>query len=744
MVHSRTARRLGGVLAGVAVVVAGFGAPASARAGGAGAGPSAPRAVAGTVAGIPSGSGPVAGRPLAHTSLGTVFAEDGTSRIAYLADDGSSSTSLPSFDATIVSAAFGCGTSFVTDNSGFAPIAPGTAPSAAPVGAFQWRDLSSGDSGSRAPSAGRVLVGAAPGGWVEQDASSHELFRVDGLALTEVSLGMARQGSYGCGSSGYADITPQAVDGSVSVEFCAWGGACTDLADDPSGDAYQILAVSGTTVVYQSLVPGTGTADSTYQVWRVTKNGSGPTLVYSTTDGDVSSAAIATDGTAFFTEGSSTTPAPGIVGFTPVGESATTWAATGGQGPMVLTGASGALFASVGCGTTGIAGVDATGVTAISPWWMHGLPTYRPLTPQRILDTRYGIGAGKRYVPDGAAVRLRVAGVAGIPSGCVAAVDLNVTVVGPKGGGFVTVYPTGTTRPTASSLNYSTNQVIANHVITAVGGDGQIFLYVSRSTNLIADVSGWYPTGAAYTAMTPTRILDTRYGTGAPKGAVPAGGSRTITVLGAGGPDGVPTDPAQVDSVVVNLTDVGSTGSGYVTAWPAGQPRPVVSNVNYRRGQVFAGLAIVKVGAGGAITLYTSATSQLVADVVGWVPTGSEYTGLSPARIRDTRYGVGGPQGIRPAGSTMVVPVEGQGLVPGNGVKAVMVNVTVTQAVGTGYLTVYPSNSAKPTASTLNFVRGDTLSNSIVAPLGADGAIRIYVSQGTHVVVDVSGWFAAD
>ena len=113
---------------------------------------------------------------------------------------------------------------------------------------------------------------------------------------------------------------------------------------------------------------------------------------------------------------------------------------------------------------------------------------------------------------------------------------------------------------------------------------------------------------------------------------MPAGGTRTVTALNVGDVPG-----AGVDSVVVNLTDTGSTAGGYLTAYPYGTSKPKVSNLNHPKGRTVAGLAIVKLGTGGRISIYTSARSHLIADIVGWVPTGGEYTGLNPQRIRDTR-----------------------------------------------------------------------------------------------------------
>lgn len=73
-----------------------------------------------------------------------------------------------------------------------------------------------------------------------------------------------------------------------------------------------------------------------------------------------------------------------------------------------------------------------------------------------------------------------------------AAVILNVTAVGATAGGHLTVYPTGTTRPNASTLNYARSAATANAVTVGVGGSGnrQITVYAYTSVQVIVDVSG--------------------------------------------------------------------------------------------------------------------------------------------------------------------------------------------------------------------------------------------------------------
>ena len=92
----------------------------------------------------------------------------------------------------------------------------------------------------------------------------------------------------------------------------------------------------------------------------------------------------------------------------------------------------------------------------------------------------------------------QVSGQGGVPVSGAGAVVLNVTAVTPAAAGFVTVYPTGASRPLASNLNFVGGQVVANFVIAKLGTGGKVSLYNSPGSgpvHLVADVAGWFPDG---------------------------------------------------------------------------------------------------------------------------------------------------------------------------------------------------------------------------------------------------------
>jgi alpha-tubulin suppressor-like RCC1 family protein len=151
------------------------------------------------------------------------------------------------------------------------------------------------------------------------------------------------------------------------------------------------------------------------------------------------------------------------------------------------------------------------------------------------------------------------------------------------------------------------------------------------STHLIADVEGWFADGSGFAPVLPARLLDTRRGggtidgLGAPGVPVGADGVLDLKVLGRGGVPAV-----GVGSVVLNVTAVDPSSAGFVTVWPAGSPKPTASNLNFPAGDTRPNLVVVRVGAGGMVSLFNSAGStHLIGDVEGWFPEPSTATAVS-------------------------------------------------------------------------------------------------------------------
>ena len=178
----------------------------------------------------------------------------------------------------------------------------------------------------------------------------------------------------------------------------------------------------------------------------------------------------------------------------------------------------------------------------------------------------------------------------------------------------------------------------------------------------------------------------------------------------------------------------------------------LASNLNFSAGPASTNLVIAQVGVDGKVAIYNNVgTTDVIADVEGWFaapatpPTGSTYFGMNPSRILDTRDGtgtggVGGPLG---ADGTIDLTVAGVAGVPASGVTSVVLNVTATDSSGPeSYLTLFPAGTARPVASNLNFVAGETVPNLVIVRVQS-GRVSIFNHVGsTDVVADVQGWFS--
>jgi hypothetical protein len=246
--------------------------------------------------------------------------------------------------------------------------------------------------------------------------------------------------------------------------------------------------------------------------------------------------------------------------------------------------------------------------------------------PARVLDTRspggHTIDSAHQQtgrVAGGATYELPITGRAAVPAGA-ATVVLNVTAVNPTDDGFVTVYPCGEPRPDASNLNFAAGAVVPNAVWARVGAGGKVCLYSSSETDLLVDVSGYFPTTTSLRSLVaPGRLLDSRK----PGGRTVDGGNQATGRVAGGSTYELPVGgragvPSGAKSVVLNVTAVGPSGAGFVTVYPCGEAQPDASNLNYVEGAVVPNAVIARVGTGGRVCFYTEAETDLLVDVSGY------------------------------------------------------------------------------------------------------------------------------
>ncbi|MEZ5216923.1 MAG: hypothetical protein R2705_14720 [Ilumatobacteraceae bacterium] len=124
------------------------------------------------------------------------------------------------------------------------------------------------------------------------------------------------------------------------------------------------------------------------------------------------------------------------------------------------------------------------------------LPTgssYTGIVPDRVLDTRNAIGVNPAAkVGAGQMISVDVTDATGVPATGVDSVVVTLTATNATQPSWATAWPSGQSRPLASSLNYEPGVDVANTVLVKVGADGKIELYNDRGdVDLLVDVLGY-------------------------------------------------------------------------------------------------------------------------------------------------------------------------------------------------------------------------------------------------------------
>jgi len=358
---------------------------------------------------------------------------------------------------------------------------------------------------------------------------------------------------------------------------------------------------------------------------------------------------------------------------------------------------------------------------------------YTPVSPDRILDTRVGTGTGK-IAPVGARgkLTLSIPTVDGVPAADMSAVVMNVTVTSPTKSGDLTVYPGAASASTVSDLNFSAGETVPN-LVTVQVSDGQVSFYNNSggTVEVVADLQGFYAQGGyGYQPGTPTRVLDTRNGTGV-KGPVAAKAVLRLNLSGK--------VPAGAAAAVINLTVTNPQKSGHLTAYPDGAHAPNASNLNFSAGETVPNLVIVPLTNDIAdIANASPGTVQMVADLEGYFSSSApdSFVPISPTRELDTRT-TGNALAAGMATTMNILTDAGLTAV------AMVDNVTVTAPAKGGSLIVYPAGQSRPVVSNLNFKVNETVPNLVIAKGGTSAQVSYYNNSPGKIqlIVDEYGYY---
>ena len=322
--------------------------------------------------------------------------------------------------------------------------------------------------------------------------------------------------------------------------------------------------------------------------------------------------------------------------------------------------------------------------------------------------------------------------------------------------GTYTATVTETSSGGTSTTTTFTGQTVSNNGVPSA--------HAARVVTIVAP--------GAYTAVSPFRICDTRTAPATNQCAGHALGTNSsidVQITGKIGPSGQSV-PAGALAVALNVTAVSeSTVRSFISVFPAGEAVPNVSNISFDPGVAQANLVVVRLAAGGDVTVYNAAgRAGFVVDVEGYfaspggAPVAGEYHSILPLRICDTRAGKGTecagsfdnrlPGNAwrdvvlsgRPSGATLNTPS-----IPTQGAAAAVFNLTGVGPTQATYLAVETPNMVNdacptkaPAVSNVNPSAGSALPNRVISALGPHQDVCVYNAVGsTDFIIDVNGWF---
>jgi hypothetical protein len=307
------------------------------------------------------------------------------------------------------------------------------------------------------------------------------------------------------------------------------------------------------------------------------------------------------------------------------------------------------------------------------------------------------------------------------------------------------------------------NGVVAQAVVQVAAGtsDATTSLELTKTVSSLADGSSVASTGSSgvvtiqeappalrFIAMTPCRVVDTRTANGTlGSPSLVADGTRSFTI-----PSSTKCSiPSTAAAYALNVTVVPKAASlSYITVWPTGQTQPLVSTLNSLDGTIRSNAAILPAGTSGALSVYATNATDLVLDIDGYfVPSTNTsalaFYPLTPCRIADTRSSsypaLLGPPALS-SGQTRSFPILSSTCDVPTTAQAYSLNLTAVPSGPLSYLTAFPTGQSMPVTSSLNDPTGAIRANAAIVRAGTGGAVDVYATDDTELVIDINGYFA--
>jgi hypothetical protein len=391
-----------------------------------------------------------------------------------------------------------------------------------------------------------------------------------------------------------------------------------------------------------------------------------------------------------------------------------------------------------------------------------------PVQPCRVVDTRWPNGTyGGPFMGAGQTRDFAIRNSANtdssnypgacqaapIPAGAnVQAYSLNVTAVPKRGLRWLTVSPSNSSVDPnfVSTLNAYDGRTKANAAIVPADTSSDnraISVFAKDDTDVLIDINGYYvpqsssSSALAFYPLTPCRAVDTRdgdRGNGLGTPTMGAGETRSFSLQSSS--CGLPNS---AQAYALNFTAVPKSGKlAYLTVWPTGLPRPIVSTLNATTGAVTANAATVPVVSNGQVSVYATDSVDLIIDVSGYYAPpasgGLALYNVTPCRAYDSRGTNGTNPPINGLSSTNIA--GGCSSVSGTA-QSLVLNATVVPQASLSYLTLWARGTTQPLQSTLNAYDSAVTSNLAIVPTN-DGYISSFTTAPAGLLFDVFGYFA--
>ena len=351
---------------------------------------------------------------------------------------------------------------------------------------------------------------------------------------------------------------------------------------------------------------------------------------------------------------------------------------------------------------------------------------FTPTRPERLVDSRIAQGVSTRLSAN-VPVTITAAGKAGIPAGA-DWIHINMVAVEPSGTGEMTVLPCGSA-PATSLLTFPTKSIVGTSAVVGLT-NGTFCINSNVDTHVVVDVMGYRApgTGAGLVQLTPVRTYDSRLAGGT---RLNGGEVRSVKVVG------FPTVPGDALAASLNVTVVGPSKPGYLTAWPCGSSQTNTSILNFAAGQTVGNSINIGVGTNGSVCFASNTSAHIVVDLTGvWMGgRGDTLTPTTPTRLADSRN-----DGTRLLShQARAIQIAGVGGVPATARNAV-ISLIAVNAAAPGFVTAWPCGQPMPTTSSLNFTAGTTASNTTMQGLGDGGKVCVYSNTSLDLVVDIQAY----